>query len=85
MVKPIYAQHTLLNINRISPFLSLGVLGLFLNLLPDKLRKLYANSEEPDQMPHSATSIWVCTACLCPFYEMPGINRLKEIAWLYLY
>ena len=37
---------------------------------------LNANSEDPDQTPHSGRLIRVCTVCQRPFYGTVGLNGL---------
>ena len=53
------------------------------------MAKLFANSGDPDQMPHSAASrmrrlIWVCTVCHLPFYGSPDYNGLSSHFLKYL-
>ena len=40
------------------------------------MARLFANSGDPDQMPHSA--IWVCTVCQLLFYGSTDYNGLTK-------
>ena len=40
--------------------------------------ELFAKSGDPNQMPHSAASDWVCTVCQLPFYGSPDYNGLMH-------
>ena len=42
-----------------------------------KMAKLFANSGDPDQKPHSAASDLGCTVCQLAFYRSPDYNGLK--------
>ena len=46
--------------------------------------KLFANSGDPDQMPHSVAVIWVCTVCQLSFLGSPDYHGLTIIV-LYVY
>ena len=40
--------------------------------------KLFANTGDPDQIPHLQLLIWVCTVCQLPFYGSPDYSGLKD-------
>ena len=42
------------------------------------MAKLFANSEDSDQMLHSAASDLGITVCQLPFYRSPDYNGLKK-------